>query len=200
VYYIRVLAGVESVPDSRYNKALESARDDVIDDVQTYSPHLNEKCGYRRSISGMGQRRSLRRGSSPSVIPHDDVQFEVKKHELNGAVFLAIETDSQSLIPALIARGADGCMFHPDSGKLPVTQLLTTPGVRGVDVPVVNFNALDALLRAYKLDFDDALGQVLRRRRQVVRLVDDFGEGYCIAVDIESRLSRWAIYQCDFDR
>jgi len=192
VYYIRVLAGVESVPDSRYNKALESARDDVIDDVQTYSPHLNEKCGYRRSISGMGQRRSLRRGSSPSVIPHDDVQFEVKKHELNGAVFLAIETDSQSLIPALIARGADGCMFHPDSGKLPVTQLLTTPGVRGVDVPVVNFNALDALLRAYKLDFDDALGQVLRRRRQVVRLVDDFGEGYCIAVDIESRLSRWA--------
>jgi hypothetical protein len=106
--------------------------------------------------------------------------------ECNGALFIALDLDRQDLIPGLVNVGADASMKYPGTAKLVVSQLLTDRILDDTDDTVersVNLAALDALLRAGTLEFDDALGQILRRRTEFVHLVNDDGQPVVFEVD-----------------
>jgi hypothetical protein len=141
-------------------RALDIARQTVLRDVLVYSPHLGETLTRHGSDTAHFSMARFNDGELP----------EGWVTELNGAIFLALLVDEQELIPFLVAEGANACMKHPDTGKLAVSQMLSNSVV-----PTVNFRVLHTLFRAEKLDIDDALGQMLRRRSHYIRMIRSDG-------------------------
>lgn len=185
VHYIKTLIGKDQTifggdkprDPTNYIKLVEAARRHIMTDVLYYSPHLGETASQEfRRASVVSFLSAEHRASETNTSISENVDLGYI-NELNGAIFLALEVNHQELIPGLIAAGADATLKHPSTGKLAVSQMLSNG-----DVPVVNVRVLRALLRAHHLDFDDALGQILRRGRHYVRLVDDDGSPIVLKV------------------
>ena len=65
------------------------------------------------------------------------------------------------------AQGADGSLKHPTTSKLAVSQMLS-PAKEGT-VPTVQWSVLSVLLSAGRLEFDDAMGDMLKKRTQFIK-------------------------------
>ena len=78
-------------------------------------------------------------------------------------------THSPPIFFGVRIQGADGSLKHPTTSKLAVSQLLTP--VKEGTVPTVRWSVLSVLLRAGRLEFDDALGDILKKKTQFIKCV-----------------------------